>query len=701
MNGYGVPSDADRALEFLVKAADHGHSIAQAYLYRFFTACQKDIPPKVPILEYLRKQALGGSRIALLDLKSLDSKEGKRSREMLKHGYGGVGASWFHEDQWLEGLSQPKLMSQDFVLSSLGPRAALHDMLVNTKGDHLIHAAAAVGAYGLVMELLNDIKVDVNQQNANGETPLLCACRSGHPGIVMLLLNSGANASIQSKNGESPLHWLIAFDDDINPAAVGNDLIKRGGANVNAFTTQRISHSVFPSTIDVDFQMEGTPLMWAVHDNKPKLVSFLLSVGSNPDWRFTASGISPLEWAAHYHHKDCLQLMIEHMEQTVELPVTVTGQQDLRFAVVYGPLVQKAVHASDKFSMMLRHGQNYMSRLRSTLEFLQEKTRLIRFSIGGENETLLHFAALKAHEEACEIILDRGWRIEEINKPAGPYGMTPLLEAVRWNRRKLFQLLLNRGADPIALAISPYNLDDRSWSALHVLAEQGHDDDLDLVDDLVAAGVPVDGESDRSLETPLHVAIRRNAFRLAAKLLSHGASINIARLRSSFIVSPHPLTGLGHIIALNARQSFNSLRYMMGSEVVASKEGAITDFIVEPARMLSALHLCAIVPHGLSYAQSGAPLTREDFDWETNRAIAHELLEWFCQPSQLDLKSQLQGKTALHLAAEFGNYGVAEELVKLGADKTIKCDTGESPAEIARRVFKTGRVLDKLLAWLD
>ena len=700
MNGYGVPSDADRALGFFIEAADQGHSIAQAYLYRLFTACQKDIPPKVPVLQYLKKQALGGSRIALLDLKSLDSKEGKHSRELLKYGYGGVGASWFNEDQWLEGLSQPKLMSKDFVLSSLGPRAALHDMVVNTRGDHLIHAAAAVGAYRLVGELLNDIKVDVNQRNANGETALLCACRSGHPDIVMLLLNSGANASIQSKNGESPLHWLIAFDDDINPAAVGNDLIKRGGANVNAFTTQRISHSVFPSSIDVDFQMEGTPLLWAVHNDKPKVVSFLLSVGSNPNWKFVESGISPLEWAAHYHHKDCLQLMIEHMERTAEMPVTTDGQQDLRFAVLYGPLVRFAVHASDKFSMMLRNGQKYISRLRFTLEFLQEKTRLIFFSLGGENETLLHFAALKAREEACEIILDRGWRIDEINKPAGPSGMAPLLEAVRWNRCKLFQLLLDHGADPSVLAISPYNPDDRSWSALHIFAEQGHNDDLDLVDDLVAAGVPVDGESDWSSETPLYVAIRRNAFRLADKLLNHGASINVARLRSSFIVSPNPLTGLGHIIALNARHSFNSLRYMMGSKA-AAKEGAIPDFIVEPARMLSALHFCATVPHGLSYANSAAPLTREDFDWETNRAIAHELLEWFCQPRQLDMKSRLQGKTALHLAAEFGNYGVAEELVKSGADKSIKCETGESPAEIARRVFTTGRVLDKLLAWLD
>lgn len=128
---------------------------------------------------------------------------------------------------------------------------------------------------------------------------------------------------------------------------------------------------------------------------------------------------------------------------------------------------------------------------------------------------------------------------------------------------------------------------------------------------------------------------------------------------------------------------------------------AVFYFVVEPARGLSALHLCALVPHGLSYAGSGDALTREDIDWETNRAIVHELLEWFREPDQLDLSCQMQGKTALHLAAEYGNVGVAEELVKTGADKGLRCEMEETPADIARRVFAQEKILSKLLAWLE
>jgi hypothetical protein len=56
---------------------------------------------------------------------------------------------------------------------------------------------------------------------------------------------------------------------------------------------------------------------------------------------------------------------------------------------------------------------------------------------------------------------------------------------------------------------------------------------------------------------------------------------------------------------------------MLGPHEAATLEAAAVDFVVEPARGLSALHLCALVPHGLVYVGSGEALTRGDFDWET------------------------------------------------------------------------------------
>lgn len=242
-------------------------------------------------------------------------------------------------------------------------------------------------------------------------------------------------------------------------------------------------------------------------------------MGPDPSWRFPNGGLSPLEWAAFYHHSECLKIMIDHLERTVDTPMTTEGKKDLRHAVIYGPLVRGAVHASDKFSTILRNGANYLSQFKSTLALLQEKTKLVHFKIDGQSETLLHFAAREAHDEACEIILESGWRTGELNQPAGPAGPagpTPLLESVRWNRRALFHLLQKHGANALALALSPYDEHARTWSALHIFAEQAHNDELGLVDDLIATGLPVDGDPTHDIETPFNVAIRRNAFRLAS-----------------------------------------------------------------------------------------------------------------------------------------------------------------------------------------
>jgi ankyrin repeat protein len=219
-----------------------------------------------------------------------------------------------------------------------------------------------------------------------------------------------------------------------------------------------------------------------------------------------------------------------------------------------------------------------------------------------------------------------------------------------------------------------------------------------LVDDLLEAGLPVDGmQLELGTETPFNVAVRRNAFKLADMLLSRGAELNALSTHSSLIVSPFPLTGLGHIITLNARYSSNSLQYLL-SHKPGSSQYAV-NFIVEPTRKLSALHLAALVPDGFKSA-SGEILAREDFDLETNRTIVHELLEWYKTSDQLNMRCDIKGKTALHLAVERGKVGVVEELVKAGADTQISCETGETAAGMARRYFEEQPILQKLLAWL-
>lgn len=696
MNGYGAPPNTRAALEKLVEAYRNDYPIARAYMYRIFTACGEQPPSDVSLLDDLNLMAINGSRMALMDLAILDPNAARLKRNQLRNHFCSVGAIWYYEGQWLHGLNQERFFHQAFSMDRLGSSTDLPQIVVNLRGDGLIHAAAATRASDLLQKLLLEYQFDVNQQNRHGETALLCATRAGHPRIVKLLLDHGARASIQAKNGEAPLHWLRSFEEPVM-SLLGKDLIERGGALVDACTTCDISHSSFPGHMDVDNQVAGPPLLWAVWHNRIDVVSFLLSMGGEPQQNFRGTekrGWSPLVWAAGLHHTECLDALISHVEARAQ-----PREDRAPDHVLYAPVVRVAIGTSDKFSMIIRHGVRYLHQLESTLRLIHEKTRNFRMlSIDGEHDTAIGYAASQGHDEAVEILLKIGWGDNEINQPDRLHGRTPILDAVRWNRNHLVDLLLRHGADPQAMARNPFDPKKHNWSALHIFAEQAHNDDFTVAEVLLNAGVPVDGRHDEEVETPLYIAIRRNSFKLADFLLSKGADVNALSTRSSLIVSDHPLTGLGHITALNARYCIPSLRYLLGPHADVTTD--TVNFIVDPTRYLSVLHLCALVPDGLRYT-SGDPLSRKDFDYETNSRITHELLDWFRGVDYLEKRCSLQGRTALHLATQYGNVGAVKELVDAGADVEAVDDGGLTAAQIARSVYgEDEKMVQKLLGAL-
>ena len=82
-------------------------------------------------------------------------------------------------------------------------------------------------------------------------------------------------------------------------------------------------------------------------------------------------------------------------------------------------------------------------------------------------------------------------------------------------------------------------------------------------------------------------------------------------------------------------------------------------FILEPTRQLSTLHRAAMAYQGLQKVNGGA-MRREEFDFDTNANIMHELLLRWKGKEELDRKCGVRGATALHLAIEAGNLGGVE-----------------------------------------
>ena len=141
---------------------------------------------------------------------------------------------------------------------------------------------------------------------------------------------------------------------------------------MDAVTRERVTHSVYLGYVDVDFQLLGTPLTWAAHQNRPHVVRTLLAHGADPNLVPEGANLGALGTAAYYHHYECLEAIIEHLESKVT-QTTSDGNIDKRFALLYGTVATEAERAADKFPMILRGGGNYLNRMHATFDLLREK----------------------------------------------------------------------------------------------------------------------------------------------------------------------------------------------------------------------------------------------------------------------------------------------------------------------------------------
>jgi hypothetical protein len=215
-----------------------------------------------------------------------------------------------------------------------------------------------------------------------------------------------------------------------------------------------------------------------------------------------------------------------------------------------------------------------------------------------------------------------------------------------------------------------------------------------LVAFLIEAGLLIDGilniedGSHNPAETPFLVAVQHNAFDLATTFLEFGADPNALCLSSGLLSLERPTTVLGHIIASSSQHTIPRLRYLLER----CPKNKTIDFIVEPARQLSALHRAAWAHQGIlhrlpDHSRTGY-LCRDDYDLDVNRGIIQELLEkWGYVGEHLNRRCKIHGRTALHLAVEAGNIQGVELLLEKEADASLCDDLGLTPTELAEELF--------------
>ncbi|RKK64354.1 hypothetical protein BFJ69_g16774 [Fusarium oxysporum] len=701
INGYGVDKNTSQAIRWLFNAWGVKHPLASAYGYRIARAIGRTPDNPDSVIETLELMALRGSRTALEDLAMLSKDTYVETRKKIRDALAGTGASFFWKTEMLHGFAHNMWIRTfeniPILLGNFSQFDSIADYTANKRGDRILHVAASCGQTEAIKALLNHFpSLEVNQLNDQGETPLLCACRAGHHDTVLWLTLNGATASV-ARNGESPLHWLISFDDQEIESVV--PALIQAGADTNAKTTTFIAYQgSFPASLDIDRLPEGYPIGWATHCDRPKIVKFLLSHTADPRMCNTSwpRARSALEIAASQLRSECLELMIHAIEQ-----FNLDQGAEKRGGFFVTGLLQQAVYGSSLFDMILYHGSRYQQAMESTFHCLLPRTsRLVSpQGYGGFNQTLLYLAVSLARDELVEYLLKHGadvmktgenydeevlqsqdvgaFKTADINRACGVDLRTPLLEAVRWNRPTMVNLLLKHGAQATGASKNPFSGQASTWTALHVLAYAGQNDTR-LVQPLINRGAPVDGfpgESGRT-ESPLLVAVQNDQFQLADCFVSHGADINFTSMSSGHLSFTNPTTILGHVIASNARNSISRLRYLLGTT------GRL-NFIVEPARQWTALHRAAAAHIDAEFrgtdATEAAELDWADIDWSANREIMNELLLQFNDPEQLDAVEKSLGLTAMHLAVLAGNDAAVKLLLDKGARRDVPSAGGQGP----------------------
>ncbi|KAG9151807.1 hypothetical protein Leryth_002082 [Lithospermum erythrorhizon] len=150
-----------------------------------------------------------------------------------------------------------------------------------------LHFSAREGKTEMCKYLVEELKLDVNMKDEDGETPVLHAARQGHTATAMYLVKQGADPTIASELGATALH---------HAAGIGEiELLK----------------SLLSEGVDVNLQSDaGSPLIWAAGHGQSEAVKLLLEHNANPNLQ-TDDDVTPLLTAVAAGSLPCIELLIQ------------------------------------------------------------------------------------------------------------------------------------------------------------------------------------------------------------------------------------------------------------------------------------------------------------------------------------------------------------------------------------------------------
>jgi ankyrin repeat protein len=199
-------------------------------------------------------------------------------------------------------------------------------------GGSPLHYAALCGLHAIVKFLIIQHSQDVDSLGFAGElTPLHLASEKGHEDVARLLLEHGADITLQSGDGSTPLHYALNYDNN----EVAHLLLEHGAdSTAQDYDGWTPLHLASISKYDYEARLllehgadiaaqtnEGfTPLHFASEGGYENIVRFLLEHGADTTAR-NVDGSTPSHLASKNGHRGVVRLLLEHSED-------ITAQAD-------------------------------------------------------------------------------------------------------------------------------------------------------------------------------------------------------------------------------------------------------------------------------------------------------------------------------------------------------------------------------------
>ena len=415
------------------------------------------------------------------------------------------------------------------------------------KESHL-HTAVRLGRVDDIQRIIEEKIVDINNTNANHETPLHLSCALGNKNIVHILISNGADIYKKDIFNNAPIHRAVSkrhidimdyliIDCACNPnikGCQGRTLLHFacGIGNVEFITTLIEKYGISPMATDA---VNQTPLHIAASHGQEEVVRLLITkYNLMVDCRSNGK-LSPLHLACYCGHVSVMKTLL--LEYKADL--NAHNESPFLIAVMGGNsvLVQTMITCFNQDPLSITEDNGITALHFACLCGHKELARLLfteyNCPVNIKNKTKqtpgpIHCACLSGHSSIVRMLISefkadatqrdhnndtavskaaRGGHVETVQvlitelgyspKVTGYDGKSLLHEACCSGNIKLAEILI------IDFSLGVFSVDDSGNTPLHMACWGGHEELARLL--IIKYNCSIDVKN-KNKETPLHKA---------------------------------------------------------------------------------------------------------------------------------------------------------------------------------------------------